>query len=36
VGKFGLVQREEHGVKMFGNWVLKKIFGPQGKEMTEY
>jgi hypothetical protein len=26
--------REEHGLRFFENWVLRKIFGPKRDEVT--
>jgi hypothetical protein len=28
------VLREEHGLRVFDNWVLRKIFGPKRDEVT--
>jgi hypothetical protein len=33
-GTWSLILREEHGLKVFENEVLRRIFGPKGDEMT--
>jgi hypothetical protein len=30
-----LILREEHRLKVFENWVLRRIFGPKRDEVTE-
>jgi hypothetical protein len=32
--KLGLLLREEHRLRVFENWVLRKIFRPKGDEVT--
>jgi hypothetical protein len=32
--KFGLTLREEHRLSVFGNRVLRRIFGPKRDEVT--
>jgi hypothetical protein len=31
----GVTLREEHKLRMFENWVLRRIFGPKRDEVTE-
>jgi hypothetical protein len=31
---WSLILREEHGLRVFGNRVLKRIFGPNSEEVT--
>jgi hypothetical protein len=32
--KVGLTLRKEHRLRMFENWVLRRIFGPYGEEVA--
>jgi hypothetical protein len=32
--KFGMTLREEHRLRVFGNRVLRRIFGPKRDEVT--